>query len=451
MLKIRYFFSLLLIIILGALLLNSSFRNGQVSGDSREFLTTAHNLATAGLYASQPHATTPGVGREPAYPALLAVMMWAGTGLADFSPDCFNDARGCPSSVLRPAQLANLGLALAAAAVIGWLACFLTASRVAGLVAFAYIALNASMMKGRWEVLSDHLALLLVALAGASMTIWVSRATPLRAALAGFSVAVLVLTKAIFIVATGLALLCWIVATLTSRRRVPRFAWLALMCATVPLGLWGLRNFGITGEFALTDARSGIALSTREVFNHMNITENFCAALWWTRGMGDGLARALCAPETWQPFQFDWSGGYYDVGQNRYHPWVARVMAEQSLTEIDASRVVDNLLRQRFIEHLPGWLATMPALVWRGIWIDEFVVLGFPALIATTIWALRRGADRWLPVLLLGWFNLIGYAAISLNIPRYQISALPALALAAAWLAWQVEARLVSCPKKSEA
>ena len=80
-------------------------------------------------------------------------------------------------------------------------------------------------------------------------------------------------------------------------------------------------------------------------------------------------------------------------------------------------------------------------LVWRGLWIDEFVVLGFPALCLGTLWALRRRALGWLAAFGLGWFSLLGYAAVSLNVPRYQIPAVPVLALAAAWGCWQLAER----------
>jgi hypothetical protein len=40
-----------------------------------------------------------------------------------------------------------------------------------------------------------------------------------------------------------------------------------------------------------------------------------------------------------------------------------------------------------------------------------------------------------LTLLPLGWFNLVFYAMVSLNIPRYQLTALPCLALATG-LAW---------------
>jgi len=50
--------------------------------------------------------------------------------------------------------------------------------------------------------------------------------------------------------------------------------------------------------------------------------------------------------------------------------------------------------------------------------------------------ALRRRELAMIGVLLPGLFNLAFYPAISLNIPRYQLTALPAIALAVAWLTY---------------
>ena len=72
----------------------------------------------------------------------------------------------------------------------------------------------------------------------------------------------------------------------------------------------------------------------------------------------------------------------------------------------------------------------MPVMIYRGLWCDEFVIIGFPLLILISIRALRRRDGAELAALLPGWWSLIFYAAVSLNIPRYQMTAMTALALA---------------------
>jgi hypothetical protein len=74
---------------------------------------------------------------------------------------------------------------------------------------------------------------------------------------------------------------------------------------------------------------------------------------------------------------------------------------------------------------------TLP-LFYRGIWIDEFVVLGLPLFVWMLFRAVRRRDVGLVLLLSIGAFNLLFYAAFSLNIPRYQMTAVPVVALAAA-------------------
>ena len=117
---------------------------------------------------------------------------------------------------------------------------------------------------------------------------------------------------------------------------------------------------------------------------------------------------------------------------------MARLASERSLDLAAARRLVDTELLATMAAHPIGWLTSWPVLIWRGIWIDEFVVFGFPALVIGTVWALRRRQAPWLAAFGLGWFSLLSYAALSLNVPRYQVPAVSVLALAAAWACWQL-------------
>ncbi len=418
--------------LLASLGLNARFKDPRpAEGDSPAYLIAAHNLAHRGFFSERPDASAPGVGREPAYAAFLAALMRAPTGLAAFEPSCLADRARCPPATYRAATWANLAFALAAALALGLAALRLTGSPWAGVLAALYLALNSSALSGRHYVLSDHLALLLVALAAAAL---------------GLTFGALCLTKAVFVWFLGVAAVGGLAAGVALGRWPRRALWAVLAVALLPVLAWTARNGLVSGHYSLTDARGGIALSTREVFNHMGPKEIACAFVYWTRGFGDGLARALFAPEVWQPFQLDWPGGYYDVGQHRYVPWVERVAREQGVSVPAATAMVDRALTGMFLERPMGWLASYPALFWRGIWADLFVVVGLPALVAAAVasWRLRDAALGL--ALAPGAFNLLFYPAISLNIPRYQITAVPALALATAWVAWRWARRRSSPP-----
>ncbi|RYJ00141.1 MAG: hypothetical protein EON47_14665, partial [Acetobacteraceae bacterium] len=189
----------LLLPLLVSLALNARFRTvAEHSGDSQTYLLAAHGLARHGSYGLTGDATA-ALSREPGYPLLLAGLMRLGTPLAAFTPACLAAPGACPDALYRPARWANLAMVLASALVLAWVALRLTGSAVAAVVACAYVALNQQMLKGRWEVISDYLALLLVTLLLAALLHWIRRPGAGRAIAAGLAAAALVLTKAIFL------------------------------------------------------------------------------------------------------------------------------------------------------------------------------------------------------------------------------------------------------------
>lgn len=444
----------LLLCLLSCLAISARFKDPQVAhGDTPAYLQAAWNLAHHGvLTEDRRDPPLPVIGREPGYSVLLAAMMRAGTPLAGFSPACLNPDSPCDRSTYRSAQVANVVMAMLAALLIAATAWRLSGWSWAGVAAGAYMLLNGQALGWRHYLVSDYLALLLAAALMALLAAWVERPGRWRALSAGLAWAALSLTKAAFLWLLPLCLMVWLALRVLGRVRAPRGAALLLGVAALVPALWLLRNGMLTGVFAVTDSRSGIALSTREVFNHLGPRDILCGFVYWTRGFGDGLARLLFAPEVWQPFQLEAPGGYYDVGQHRYEPWVARVAAEQGIGAPAAQAIVDRALVMAFLERPLGYLASFPLLVWRGIWIDEFIVLGLPALLAMLVLAPRQRAAAWAIAALPGVFNLLIYPAISLNIPRYQLTALPALGLAAGWAAvmlrhrWQLRRRWIGRP-----
>jgi hypothetical protein len=413
-----------------------------IGGDLPDYLMQAWNLNHYGLLSqdiSQP--PRPGLGREPGYPLLLAALMRT-TALGGFHPACLAQTELCPRAMFRPALAAGIAMGLAAAAALGWAAFRLTGWRWAGAVGFGYIALNAQMWSWRHFPQSDYLALLLACGLAALVAEWGLRQGLNQrrgwAVATGLCFGALIMVKAAFLWLLLPLLPAWALLRWRRPALLPRHAWLVLAVAALPPAMWMWRNGVQTGVFALTDARSGIALSTREVFDHMGLWDWLCAWVFWIRGFGDDLARALFPTAVWQPFMLDAPGGYYDVGQNRYAGLVQAVMVARGLATEAAQAVVDRDMVSALLAHPFGYLASLPVLFWRGIWIDEFVLLGLPALILLGRQAWRQGQVAWLLPLLPGMFNLIFYPAVSLNIPRYQITALPALGLAAAWAAWRL-------------
>jgi len=406
-------------------------------GDAPAYLLGAYHLFAHGVYsaAETAEAPPPEVGREPGYSFLLAGVMFVSPRFGNFTPACLATNDTCPIEIYRPAQWVNLGLVfLSGLALAG---AVLVSGFGAGpaLLAGGYVILNPAMNKNWAGIASDPLAVALVSLT-VFLIAWAFRfGKSRRWLLVGLFAALVTLTKAVFL--WGFPLI-WAgaVATALFRRSLERAGMIAALVAAagfvIPTGAWTLRNASVGGGYVLTDNRSAIALSTREVFNHMTARENLVALVCWTRGFGAKTAAKLFSDERVEPFDFGTSGGYYDVGQNRLGPMEAE-MVESGLSRSEARRASDRWVVERFMERPLGWLMSMPALFWRGMWGDEFILVGLPALLWLAVRAIRRrrsGAEA--AIAAIGLFNLFFYAAISLNIPRYQATAVPSLAFAAA-------------------
>jgi hypothetical protein len=424
---------------LGSVLLcgGSGGRVAAARGDVPEYLATAYHIVHDHLYSGRKlsRPPEPALGREPAYPLMLAGLMVADPAFARFGPQCIAADDACPALTYRAASLANLVLIEAAGLAMFLLGRLVCGAPAGGLMAAAYLLLNAHVNKGWADLMSDRLALALVAFAMLVLAAAWRGGRAWQWALTGGVFALLTLTKALFL---PFCVLVWVAAAAiglwrsATRRRSLLATGSAALVYLALVGGWAVRNEAVSGELRLTDSRSGIALSTREVFDGMTPVQYAAAFVYWTRGFGPGLARRMFAPDTVAPFDLDRPGGFYDRGQNGYGRAVRAVMTADNVEYWAAVRVVDATIVHAILTHWAAYLATMPPLIYRGFWGDDFIVLGLPCLIVA-VWRAWRQGD-WLLILLLGTgvFNLLAYAAVSLNIPRYQMTAVPALALAVA-------------------
>jgi len=409
-------------------------------GDVPSYLTAAYHLRTEHFYTTQRGTgpVTPGIGREPVFPLFLAGLMEIDPGLASFTPECLRADDACPQRTYRAASLANLVLIELAGITMFFLARLICGTPIGGLIASAYLLLNFHLNKGWADPMSDRLAVLLLTLAMlATARAWRS-GKPLHFALAGAAFAALTLTKAIFLpfcVAAWVGALLAVLFRIQDKRRVLLALCVAGCAFLMPTCGWAWRNYAVSGQFRLTDVRSGVALSTREVYDHMSPVQNFVALVYWTRGIGPPLARYLFGADAIAPFDLDTQGGFYDVGQHAYQHQVAALRRTEHLEYWQATARVDATIFAAIRDDWQGYATSMLPMLYRGIWIDEFVLLGIPCL-AWACWKATRRRDLLLLLLLAtGAFNIVAYAAVSLNVPRYQMTAMPAVALAAAVVA----------------
>jgi hypothetical protein len=294
----------------------------------------------------------------------------------------------------------------------------------ATLLGCLYVSANLHMYKDMKFVLSDYLAVFLCAALTASLARrqWLGTA----AATVGLS-----LVKAVFF---PFGLVLSVLLAVRGQRRAA--ALIAGLLLVVTLG-WMERNivwFGTAG-----DGRDGLALSTREVFDHMTPAEHRAAWLWWLRGPGAHLAKATLPSSAWERHDWDAPDGFYREGQvTQPERIVAALMADGGVDRTAAEARVKTVVAREMLADWQDYLATLPVLFYRGIWFDEYIAIGLPLLLFL-LWRLTR-ARRWDTLIVLSpclWSMLV-YPAISLNVPRYQYTAVTVMALAAGLVCQQM-------------
>src|SRR4051812_22293064 len=237
-------------------------------GDTPAYLAAAYNLARHGtlseaLTSGEP---APAVGREPVYPALLALLIRLDpNGLGRVSPTCIEGSGRCSAS-FRSGQIANIVLWVLAALVLAQAVLLLPfGTPLAALIAGAYVLLNFAGAKWLQWLVSDALAVFLVSLSTCLAAFAMRRRSWSAWIPVGLGLGTLALTKAVFVPFAALAVLAatFLAALWMSRRVLLAVAAFGLGFVLV-VGPWVARNTVVTGRPQVTDARSGMALNLRE-------------------------------------------------------------------------------------------------------------------------------------------------------------------------------------------
>ena len=310
--------------------------------------------------------------------------------------------------------------------------------RLAERVWIAHVALllclaNLELHEYATYLVSDFLALLLIA-AGSLALYFAGTQSDMRWGLAaGVLLGLLVLTKAAFMFLAPVILLVFIVCRIgadrAQRRRFIRLAVVFAIGHAVVVGGWMTRNWVELGQPMITQ-RGGHVLAHRVELNTMTPTEYGVAFLWWTRGFGDNLARKLVAIEDYTRFELRDANGFYNAEQTK---WIAEVAmhrqagADQFAAEAAAGRTMRDAIAGSWFKNL---LVTFP-VGYRGLFIDEFIVLTFPFLVLLIV-ARRRRKSGYLWFALPGLYGLAFHAGLTLHLPRHSIPLLPTLAVAGA-------------------
>ena len=434
--------------------------------DASQYIGSAINIAKYGIvndYLPTPEETVaPAISREPGYPLLLSVILQIDDSLNKISRDCLYQG-GCGTEPYLLGKWTNRLLIVAAGFVMFFAIRGITGSPFAAVFGGMHIWLNHQAHKNHDYMISDPLALFLASLFVLAITWAWKKSNPFAWTFPAAVFVWLAFTKAVYIYFLPIALISGLVFTILGKnewRSSISKLFVFSFVAITPILLWMDRNHDINGRYQFTDSRGGIALSTRVVFNDMGLIDYLAAFTYWTRGAGDGWAEDLFPPEVVHPFGWYEEDGYYLRGQLGFDKRANEIVETEGLTRVEAADKAEQELKDAILSHPIKHIVTTLPLIYRGIWIDEYAVITFPAFIALLIYALRRRKTLLLAVLLPSLFSLVFYATFSLNIARYQMTALPGFSIAFSFFAlwarakiqnWRKHRRIVSAKENQNA
>ena len=362
--------------------------------DSLENLTLGIRLAQEGVYERWPGQ----VGdhrREPFGPSLIAITDLAADtlGREPLPLECISDERVFLRDDCRlayaPYRIANLGLILTAALCVFLLVLRLTESRVLAYLGFLLTAQSAALLASADTFLTEIHAAALMAATGALSWATVNTGRSVYAAMLGLALAALVLTKASFAylwipVAVALA-----AADLLQRRIGWKTAGLVsvmLLAHCIPVGAWMTRNYLMSGDFSIIEARSASVLGYRASYNRMRHDEWLAGFAYYFPLTRPNLPTNGIPDESFQRFEMQRADGFRQTERSSYEQrraelWHDGNPALAKLDELEQRRWVNDKLAAQSVDSLLAdplqHLKVSLLFFWRGAFTENG--LGFPS------------------------------------------------------------------------
>ena len=440
--------ALWLVAILGVLALSWKLESPPPVFDELQYIRIGQSLAIDGAFAIYDPARErpePTAIREPFYPFLIAGFMLVDEGMREAPVDALVNGDPAFAKAFEPLRYLNVVAIVSTALFLFFLLRRITGEWIAPWVGALFILLNFEALEIAPYVVSDYVAMVLAAAAAWTYSVAVHRRSIKLFFLCGLALGLLSLTKTVFLPYTIVAMLALAGLALCSRFYRQKWVLLAAVAFTIgfapPVGGWMARNAVLFDVAAITLGRGGIALSAREILNDMTPEEYAASFVWWTRDFGDNLARRVLPKETYARFDDSNPGGFYLQGHRRTGDKRREIAAANGISTVEAETRLQVHYLGKILANLPKHLAVTVPVFYRGLYIDQFIVLSFPSLVVLTISALRRRRFDLLVVMSIGWYSLIFHALFSINIVRYALPALPTLALATALVATHVMRR----------
>ncbi len=465
----------------------------QSASDSLEYLTLGVRLAQEGVFQRWPGQ----VGdhrREPLGPSLIAVtdLGAQALGRGTVPSECVSDETVFRRDYCRqayvPYRAMNLALLLAGALGVFWLVLRLTGVRVLAYLGFLMTAQSAVLLDSADTFLTEvHATTLIVAVAALSWTTATAR-RPLYAALLGLALAALALTKVIFVY-LWIPIALMFVAADWLRRRVDwttaGLVGVLFVAQAIPVGGWMARNYLLSGDFSVAEARSASVFGWRESFNTMRSDEWAAGFAYYLPLTRESLQSGGPPEESFERFRDDSEIAFGRSANRRYSRRRAQLWTDDNpalvgLDELGQRRWVNDTMAEESIARLladPGQhLKVSLLLAWRGVFTEEGLgflgeplnqrladiagwndlprwrrtygptgatlvnLIGFLALIVVPLWFwLGRGQFETILIFLPALYAHGAYAMVYLE-PRYAEPQIPlrvAATMVLLYLAWR--------------
>ena len=281
-----------------------------------------------------------------------------------------------------PYRAMNLALLLAGALGVFWLVLRLTGVRVLAYLGFLMTAQSAALLDSADTFLTEvHAATLIVAVAALSWTTATAR-RPLYAALLGLALAALALTKVIFVY-LWIPIALMFVAADRLRRRVDwttaGLVGVLFVAQAIPVGGWMARNYLLSDDFSVAEARSASVFGWRESFNTMRHDE-WAAGFAYYLPLTHESLQSGAPEESFERFRDDNENAFGRIADRRYSRRRAQLWTDDNpalvgLDELGQRRWVNDTMAEESIARLladPGQHLKVSLLfAWRGVFTEK--------------------------------------------------------------------------------
>ena len=345
-------------------------------------------LAQDGTYRQFPRQVDEH-SREPLGPSLIALtdIAAAATGFGALPIECVGDeteiltrSERCRHQYV-PYQVTNLVLLVLGALGVFWLVLRLTGRRTLAYLAFLLTAQSAALLASADSFYTEvHAATLMVAVGGLAWLTATSRRLML-AALLGLALAALVLTKVVFTYLWIPIALALVAADLLRRRLDWTTAGLIgvmLVAQSAPVAGWMARNYWVSGDFSVVEARSADVLLQRAFLNTMRHDEWGAGFAYYLPPTGASGWLEGTPPEAFERFERRRSSSFRSVALRFLAGDELRDDSSGPQTGADANarrRVIDDELADealtRLLSNPAQHLKVGVLLAWRGVFVEE--------------------------------------------------------------------------------